>query len=225
MEKNTSDISSVVEVVSAITGELAAAGIAKTRENKAQNYYFRGIDDVYNALAPLLAKYQLVIIGEVLERVMTERETANGKIMFHAAVRVSYALSTKKETSGIPLIVWGEAMDTGDKSTIKAMSAAYKTMALQLFCIPTEGDNDADASAPEAVKKTQMDKGELSAALKNMQTAPDTDALKKIFTEATGAARMAKDADAITQIMNAKNARKAQLEKAREPGEDDEIPQ
>jgi hypothetical protein len=40
-------------------------------------------------------------------------------------------------------------MDSGDKATNKAMSAAYKYMAMQLFCIPTEGDNDADSSTHE----------------------------------------------------------------------------
>jgi hypothetical protein len=46
---------------------------------------------------------------------------------------------------------YGEAMDSGDKATNKAMSAAYKYAAFQAFCIPTEGDNDADATTPEPV--------------------------------------------------------------------------
>ncbi len=44
---------------------------------------------------------------------------------------------------------FGEAMDRGDKATNKAMSAAYKYAAFQTFAIPTEGDNDADASSHE----------------------------------------------------------------------------
>lgn len=40
-------------------------------------------------------------------------------------------------------------MDSGDKATNKAMSAAYKYAAMQAFCIPTEGDNDADATTHE----------------------------------------------------------------------------
>lgn len=47
---------------------------------------------------------------------------------------------------------YGEAMDSADKATNKAMSAAYKYAAFQTFCIPTEGDNDADATTPEATK-------------------------------------------------------------------------
>jgi hypothetical protein len=45
----------------------------------------------------------------------------------------------------------GEAMDSSDKATNKAMSAAYKYAALMTFAIPTEGDNDADAHTPEVV--------------------------------------------------------------------------
>jgi hypothetical protein len=44
-------------------------------------------------------------------------------------------------------------MDSGDKATNKAMSASYKYMAMQLFCIPTEGDNDADATTHEVVAR------------------------------------------------------------------------
>ena len=44
-------------------------------------------------------------------------------------------------------------MDTADKATNKAMSAAYKYMAMEVFCIPTEGDNDADATTHEVKAK------------------------------------------------------------------------
>lgn len=40
-------------------------------------------------------------------------------------------------------------MDSGDKASNKAMSAAYKYAAIQTFCIPTEGDNDADSTTHE----------------------------------------------------------------------------
>ena len=44
----------------------------------------------------------------------------------------------------------GEALTAGDKSSNKAMSAAYKYMAFQAFGIPLTGeDNDADAHSPE----------------------------------------------------------------------------
>ena len=52
---------------------------------------------------------------------------------------------------------YGEAMDSGDKATNKAMSAAYKYAAMQAFCIPTEGDNDADATTHEVAAEPRDD--------------------------------------------------------------------
>jgi hypothetical protein len=48
-------------------------------------------------------------------------------------------------------------MDMADKATNKAMSAAYKYACLQAFCIPTEGDNDADASTPDVAPSMKPD--------------------------------------------------------------------
>jgi hypothetical protein len=45
-------------------------------------------------------------------------------------------------------------MDSGDKATNKAMSAAYKYACIQAFSIPTEGDNDADATTHDVVPET-----------------------------------------------------------------------
>ncbi len=41
----------------------------------------------------------------------------------------------------------GEAMDSGDKGCNKAESAAYKYACFQAFCIPVEGDVDADSES------------------------------------------------------------------------------
>lgn len=140
----------LVERLSAIAAELSADGIAKTRNNQQQNYKFRGIDDVYNALSRSLSKHGVVIIPNVLSREQVERVTKTGGVLFYTSVQVEY-LITDGETE-LKAVTYGEAMDSADKSTNKAMSAAYKYMALQLFCIPTEGDNDADNTTPEPVQ-------------------------------------------------------------------------
>lgn len=44
---------SVYKAINAVQHDLAALGISKDRKNAAHGYSFRGIDDVYNALAPL----------------------------------------------------------------------------------------------------------------------------------------------------------------------------
>lgn len=139
----------VYRAITAITGELAKVGIAKGRKNTQQGYQFRGIDDVYAALSTLLNHYQLCVIPRVLSRSTTERQTKSGGTLLYTVVDVEYDLVSADDGSKHTARVVGEAMDSGDKSSNKAMSAAYKYFALQTFCIPTEGDNDADAHTHE----------------------------------------------------------------------------
>lgn len=141
----------VYEAIADVTAKLAKSGISKDRKNDQQGYKFRGIDDVYNALSGLIADAKLCIIPRVLDRVVTERTTPKGTTLFYVAVSVEFDLVSAVDGSTHTARVMGEAMDSGDKATNKAMSAAYKYMAMQVFCIPTEGDNDADAVTHEVV--------------------------------------------------------------------------
>ncbi len=138
-----------LKAICAVSAELAKDGISKDRNNQQQGYKFRGIDDCLNALAPLMASHGLVIIPECLERTVTERETRTGGQLFYVVVRVKYRFYSTEDGSTVDAYVFGEAMDSADKATNKAMSAAYKYAVIQTFCIPTEGDNDADATTHE----------------------------------------------------------------------------
>ena len=51
-------------------------------------------------------------------------------------------------------VVQGEGMDSGDKSSNKAMSVAFKYACFQVFCIPTEEMKDPDADTPPESVKT-----------------------------------------------------------------------
>jgi hypothetical protein len=80
-------------------------------------------------------------------------------------------VSVNDPSSKHVVVVFGEAMDSGDKATNKAMSAAYKYACLQVFCIPTEGDNDADGSSHD-VASNLFDKAisaiELSSSMSEL---------------------------------------------------------
>jgi len=145
----------VYALIAAVQAEFATGGIAKAQQNTQQHYKFRGIDDVYKALAPYLAKHGLVILPVVESCEVTERESRSGSALFSVSLKVSYDLVSSHDGSVHRITVYGEAMDSGDKATNKALSAAYKYMAFQTFCIPTEGDNDADATTHEPVARSQ----------------------------------------------------------------------
>ena len=114
-----------------------------------QGYNFRGIDDVYNVLSPLLAKHGLCILPRALSREVSTHITPKGGTLFYVAVEVEFDFVASEDGSKHVVKTFGEAMDSGDKATNKAMSAAYKYAAFQAFAIPTEGDNDADAHTHE----------------------------------------------------------------------------
>lgn len=151
----------VLIAVNAVMGDLSREGIAKDRSNEQQRYKFRGIDDVYNALAPTLTKHKLIVKPRGLGRTCEERQTKNGGTLFYVNVSMEFdlisAVDGSRETAG-PF--YGEAMDSADKATNKAQSAAFKYFAMQQFCIPTEGDNDADATTHEVVARPEPKRAE-----------------------------------------------------------------
>jgi len=144
----------VYEAIAAVMAEMSTTGIDKTRRNQQQGYSFRGIDDVYAALAPVLAENRLCILPRVMSREAVEKPTRNGGVMVFTTLSVEFDLVSAEDGSKHTVCTMGEASDSGDKSTNKAMSAAYKYMAFQAFCIPLTGeDNDADLHSPDIVSK------------------------------------------------------------------------
>jgi hypothetical protein len=144
----------VYEKIAAVTAELSKIGISKDSKNQSQGYAFRGIDAVYCALSPLLSKHGLCILPRVTDRQVIERQNRQGTALFYVTLTVEFDFVAAEDGSKHTVITVGEAMDSGDKASNKAMSAAYKYAAFQAFCIPTEGDNDADSQTHEVAAVT-----------------------------------------------------------------------
>lgn len=126
--------------------------IRKDETNDFDHYKFRGIDAVYNAIQPALVKNGVFIVPDLQDINQEERTSGNNKTMIYTTVKVRFTLYAEDGTS-ISGVFPGEAMDRSDKSTNKAMTAAYKYMIFELFTIPTEDNQDADKESPEAGKK------------------------------------------------------------------------
>lgn len=196
----------VYQAINAVQAALAKEGISKGRQNQQQGYAFRGIDDVYNALSPLLASNGLCILPRCTERVCVERVNAKGTALFYVTVRAEFDFVAAEDGSKHTVTTYGEAMDSGDKATNKAMSAAYKYAAMQAFSIPTEGDNDADAhthevaaTMPEHVLADWLtyindstSVGELKTRLAEAETGAAADPVALAKIQAAAAAKAAK---------------------------------
>ena len=145
----------VYKAITAVSAELAKVGIAKDKTcTQGASYKFRGIDDIYNALAPILAMNGLCILPRMIHRECVERISKSGGALFYTTVEAEFDIVCSSDGSMHTVRTFGESMDSGDKSTNKAMSAAYKYAAFQTFCIPTEGDNDTENTTHEVKPKT-----------------------------------------------------------------------
>jgi len=129
--------------------------LAKNQRNKDQKYDFRGIDDLYNAMHPLLAAASVVTIpGEILEIRSEQRVSRNGGPMNWVLVRRQYRILSLVDGSEVIAEGVGEAVDVGDKGMNKAQTNAHKYLFFQLFTIPTS-EPESDHSQPEASGRYQ----------------------------------------------------------------------
>lgn len=176
----------VYAAIAAVMADMAKEGISKDRRNQQQGYNFRGIDDVYNALSPILAKHGLCILPRILSREVVERTTQRGGVLFYVTVEAEFDLVCAEDGSTHTIRTFGEAMDSGDKATNKAMSAAYKYAAMQAFAIPTEGDNDADATTHDVAPQSKAQSGveDFNNYLNAISSATDIGKLQAAFATA-----------------------------------------
>jgi hypothetical protein len=140
----------IYQAVNAIMQEIEAIG--KNKKNAQQGYSFRGIDDMYNALQPLFKKHAVFITSNVMESKREERLTKSGGALIYTIAKCQFKFFTT-DGSFIESILEGEAMDSGDKSTNKAMSTALKYALMQMFLIPTEEKLDTEYDTHEVVIK------------------------------------------------------------------------
>lgn len=132
-----------------VKAELGPIG-KKHRDDRGIAY--RKGDDVIDAIAPLLVKHQIITVPETLEVQVANVEVGKNRAnMRFINVRVKYTFIGPAGDS-LQAVTPGEAMDSGDRATAKAMSVAYRTVLTQMFTISTSGD-PATSPAPAAPKE------------------------------------------------------------------------
>ena len=144
----------IIGAILDVMKDVGVVGKDSTYDGGRTKYNFRGVDAVANALSPLLQKHGIVVIPTVVHSTSEILEIGNNqtKMMF-TRLRVSYELRQVDE-SFITCVVEAESMDSGDKSTTKAMSVAWRTMFIQIFALATgEADPDSQVHDISQVKK------------------------------------------------------------------------
>jgi len=157
----------------------AMPAIGKDEHNQAQNFNYRGIDQVYNALHGLLAKQRVFFTPHVesQERQVLDRfDRKTGLKIGHnvlTCLMVRYTFRCADDGSTLDVgPIPGEAVDAGDKASAKAMSLALKAAILQTFCVPLVSEDDFKNGEPKAEQLDDFLNGkeETKAATRPVET-------------------------------------------------------
>lgn len=142
---NANEQPSPIGIFKAIQEVMKEVGaVRKAERNTHQNFNFRGIDAITNAVSPAFRKHGVFCTPKVVESTYESVQVGQNRTnMGHARVTVRYTFHAT-DGSSISATVCAESMDSGDKATAKAMSVAYRTCLLQTLCLPTD-DVDPDA--------------------------------------------------------------------------------
>ena len=152
-----SDNPTVFEAVAAVMDEVKAVG--KDGQNTFDNYNFRGIDGVMNAVGPALRAHKVIAVPMVDHAEYGTSTTGKGAVM--TTVRIKMTVRWYGPAGDhFDTVVWGEAFDRGDKATAKAHSVAFRTAMLETLCLPTqEPDPDEhsyeQSSRPSTPQRTR----------------------------------------------------------------------
>ncbi len=216
----------VYQTINAVSAALSEYGIPKAQRNQQQGFNFRGIDAVLNSLSSTLVANGLLILPRVLERDSVERTTKQGGALFYVTVKVEFDLVCVEDGSKHTLVTYGEAMDSADKATNKAMSAAYKYLALLAFCIPTEAtpETDADYTTHEVAGRGNQPKVDQAQRLQEraqwlddqalrLESADTLEDLGEVWKAAYRVMQAENDTDAIQTLEAVKDRMKSTLQR------------
>ena len=141
--------------------------VAKDQKNQQQGFMYRGVDAVMNAISPAFQKHGVFVVPTIIENTRESRITAKGNAMNYSICKIEYRFFAE-DGSYVTATVIGEAMDSADKATNKAMAVAFKYACFQVLCIPTEEMRDPDEeSIPSAPAESKEKKSNVKAGKKS----------------------------------------------------------
>lgn len=144
--------------------------IGKDQKNTQQGFKFRGIDQFVNALYPALTKHGVFMSPRATSFTHELKDVVRGSgkagVDKHVSILMEYDFYAEDGSKVTVGPVPAEGLDSGDKATNKALSAALKYALIQTFSIPTEDMAEADFESPEigATKTATTESAQVKAS-------------------------------------------------------------
>ena len=160
----------VYGAINAVKLALAKEGIAKGRVTSAQGKYpYRGIDDIVDACALPMAEAGLCVFQRTVGHRIEEHKSNGGAVLFYCYVECEFDFVAVADGSMHTARFVGESFDSGDKSTGKAETYAFRNCLAKTFVIPVNGA-DADSDKHESPPVQPRDRQPPPAAPRTQRT-------------------------------------------------------
>lgn len=134
-------------ILAAVSAEVGAVRKSSTAPGAIGGFQFRGVDAVVNAVHPVLARYGVVVVPEVLETTFRTFQSGRDREMADVTVRTRFTFYGPAGDS-LSCTVLGEGSDVGDKATGKAQSVALRIALLQTLMLPTDEPDPDETNEP-----------------------------------------------------------------------------
>jgi hypothetical protein len=141
----TGEITDAAQVPVHVALARVMADVQSVRKDDNRNdvggrYNFRGVDRVVNAVGPALRRHGVLVIPvRVFDVEYRETRTKSGTVMEDCTLKVEWAvIGPKGDALPACLQSTGQANDTSDKATAKAMSVAQRVLFLASLHVPTQ---------------------------------------------------------------------------------------
>lgn len=191
--------------------EIAKTGIAKTSKADlgGARVNYRGIEAAMNEMSLILIKCGINVTPSYSDLAIAERAKGEGKAIRFVTLKGSFTFAAD-DGSSVVCTTYGEAMDSGDKATIKAQSVAFRTALFQQFVVPTMAMDPEEGGDDEAILNDEC--------RERVEGAQTEDELRSLSKEYVPLFNRAKDRDGYAEFVKLVQKRGAELKAhAKEP--------
>ena len=132
----------------AMLGVMLDVDYVQKQKSPGLNYSFAGEAAIIGVLHQAMAKHGVTVTPTAVETVVREAyQTAKGGSMNRVILKMTYTFTHALSGDTRQAVSMGEAADSGDKATAKAMTIAFKYALRQSFMLETGDDPDTTPSA------------------------------------------------------------------------------
>lgn len=153
----------VYQRISAVSTEVGKVkmGLDVSTGFGTNTYKASSINDVVDALTPLLGKYRLIVLPaekEILMQEQIEKKNSKGQsvLQFFIRMKAIYrVINIDNPAEFVETVGYGDGIDTGDKAFGKSLTYARKVALIDVFNLSRGDDPDAEASPQEGYERVQ----------------------------------------------------------------------